>query len=163
MMIVRGLAFYTGIVFELFDRKGELRAICGGGRYDNLFASLAGVDVPSLGFGMGDVVLGELLKERKIVAAGQKSVDYFIIAVNDEVISHALSIAGRLRVKGHSVIFPYKTGGVGKGLKAAAAAGAREAIVVGPDELKEGKIVVRNLAGGTEDRVEIETFIGELR
>ena len=163
MKIVRGLAYYTGIVFELFDRKGELRAICGGGRYDNLFASLAGVDVPSLGFGMGDVVLGELLKERKIVATGQKSVDYFIIAVNDEVISHALSIAGRLRVKGHSVIFPYKPGGVGKGLKAAAAAGAREAIVVGPDELKEGKIVVRNLAGGTEDRVDIETFIGELR
>jgi histidyl-tRNA synthetase len=61
------------------------------------------------------------------------------------------------------VIFPYKTGGVGKGLKAASAAGAREAIVVGPDELREGKIVVRNLAGGTEDKVDVETFIGELR
>jgi histidyl-tRNA synthetase len=163
MKIVRGLAYYTGIVFELFDRKGELRAICGGGRYDNLFGSLAGVDVPSLGFGMGDVVLGELLKERKAVATHVRSVDYFIVAVNESVVNEALSIAGKLRVKGHSVIFPYKTGGVGKGLKAASAAGAREAIVVGPDELREGKIVVRNLAGGTEDKVDVETFIGELR
>src|SRR5436190_10995289 len=62
--IVRGLAYYTGIVFELFDAKGELRAICGGGRYDTLLASLSDVDLPALGFGMGDVVLGELLKAR---------------------------------------------------------------------------------------------------
>ena len=58
LKIVRGLAYYTGIVFELFDAKGELRAICGGGRYDNLLQSLGGVDLPALGFGMGDVVLG---------------------------------------------------------------------------------------------------------
>ena len=163
MKIVRGLAYYTGIVFELFDRKGELRAICGGGRYDNLFGSLAGVDVPSLGFGMGDVVLGELLKDRKLTATQVRAVDFYVIAVNDEVVNDAIAIAGKLRVKGHSVIYPFKTSGVGKGLKAATAAGAREAIVVGPDELKEGKIVVRNLAGGTEDRVDVETFIGELR
>src|SRR5579872_4547327 len=59
LSIVRGLAYYTGIVFELFDAKGELRAICGGGRYDNLLQSLGGVDLPALGFGMGDVVLAE--------------------------------------------------------------------------------------------------------
>lgn len=163
MKIVRGLAYYTGIVFELFDRRGELRAICGGGRYDNLFASLTGVDVPSLGFGMGDVVLGELLKDRKLVATQVKNIDYFVIAVNEEVASEAVSVAGRLRTKGHSAVFPYRGGGVGKGLKAAAAAGARHAIVIGPDELREGKMVVRNLAGGTEDRVEIETYIAELR
>ena len=68
LTIVRGLAYYTGIVFELFDAKGEFRAICGGGRYDNLLKSLGGVDLPALGFGMGDVVLGELLRERGLHA-----------------------------------------------------------------------------------------------
>ena len=63
LKIVRGLAYYTGIVFELFDAKGELRAICGGGRYDKLLQSLGGVDLPALGFGMGDVVLAELLRD----------------------------------------------------------------------------------------------------
>ena len=63
LTIVRGLAYYTGIVFELFDAKGEFRAICGGGRYDKLLAALGGVDLPALGFGMGDVVLGELLRD----------------------------------------------------------------------------------------------------
>src|SRR6202008_4396225 len=65
--IVRGLAYYTGIVFELFDAGRSLRAICGGGRYDGLLKALGGVDLPAVGFGMGDVVLGELLRERKVV------------------------------------------------------------------------------------------------
>ena len=67
LKIVRGLAYYTGIVFELFDAKAELRAICGGGRYDNLLQSLGGVDLPALGFGMGDVVLAELLRDRGLL------------------------------------------------------------------------------------------------
>ena len=64
LTIVRGLAYYTGTVFELFDAQRSLRAICGGGRYDDLLERVGGVDLPALGFGMGDVVLGELLKER---------------------------------------------------------------------------------------------------
>jgi histidyl-tRNA synthetase len=60
--VVRGLAYYTGVVFEVFDRAGEFRAIAGGGRYDDLLKNLGGVDLPALGFGMGDVVLGEMLK-----------------------------------------------------------------------------------------------------
>ena len=62
--VVRGLAYYTGIVFELFDRAGEMRAICGGGRYDRLLELVGGEPLPAVGFGMGDVVLGELLKDR---------------------------------------------------------------------------------------------------
>ena len=67
LTIVRGLAYYTGTVFELFDAGRTLRAICGGGRYDSLLAALGGVDLPALGFGMGDVVLGELLRDRGLV------------------------------------------------------------------------------------------------
>ncbi len=78
LSIVRGLAYYTGIVFELFDAKGELRAICGGGRYDNLLESLGGVDLPALGFGMGDVVLGELLRDRKLMPPAVPTLDFWV-------------------------------------------------------------------------------------
>jgi histidyl-tRNA synthetase len=163
MKIVRGLAYYTGIVFELFDRKGELRAICGGGRYDRLFTTLTGIDIPALGFGMGDVVLGELLKERKLEATPHRAIDYSVVAVNDDVLGAALDVAGRLRVKGHSVVFPYKSGGIGKAFKSAAANGIGQVIVIGPDELSAGEMVVKDLQGGTEDRVNIEEFLGSVR
>lgn len=153
MKIVRGLAYYTGIVFEIFDRKGELRAICGGGRYDRLFTTLTGVDVPALGFGFGDVVLGELLKDRGLVTDAKRNLDYCIVAVNEEVRGAALEIAAALRAKGHSVIYPYRAGGVGKAMKAAATSGARRAIVIGPDELAAGVVVVRDLADGSETKV----------
>jgi len=78
LKIVRGLAYYTGIVFELFDAKGELRAICGGGRYDNLLESLGGVDLPALGFGMGDVVLTELLRDRGLLAPVVRGPDVWL-------------------------------------------------------------------------------------
>ena len=78
LSIVRGLAYYTGTVFELFDARGELRAICGGGRYDKLLQSLGGVDLPALGFGMGDVVLGELLRDRGLAPAAAASIDVFL-------------------------------------------------------------------------------------
>ena len=71
LTIVRGLAYYTGTVFELFDAGRTLRAICGGGRYDGLLQALGGVDLPALGFGMGDVVLGELLRERGLAPIGR--------------------------------------------------------------------------------------------
>jgi histidyl-tRNA synthetase len=79
--IVRGLAYYTGIVFELFDARGEFRAICGGGRYDDLLASLGGVNLPALGFGMGDVVLSELLRARGLMPgnAGEGSADFYVL------------------------------------------------------------------------------------
>ena len=79
--IVRGLAYYTGTVFELFDAGRSLRAICGGGRYDNLLQSLGGVDLPAAGFGMGDVVLAELLKDRGLVPAPVHALDAWIAAV----------------------------------------------------------------------------------
>ena len=78
LSIVRGLAYYTGTVFELFDAKGELRAICGGGRYDKLLEALGGVDLPALGFGMGDVVLGELLRDRGLHAASAPALDVWV-------------------------------------------------------------------------------------
>src|SRR5439155_1300863 len=79
LTIVRGLAYYTGIVFELFDTGESLRAVCGGGRYDGLLKALGGVDLPALGFGMGDVVLGELLRERGPADQASTKLDAFLI------------------------------------------------------------------------------------
>ena len=107
LSIVRGLAYYTGIVFELFDVQGELRAICGGGRYDTLLKALGGVDLPALGFGMGDVVLGELLTERGLwPAAMQDAVDFHIVAGNGALLKpfgDVLRLVRALRDAGFSV------------------------------------------------------------
>ena len=90
LRIVRGLAYYTGIVFELFDREGDLRAICGGGRYDRLLELVGGDPQPAVGFGMGDVVLGELLKEMNLVPEYERALDYFLVAVTGEEYPAAL-------------------------------------------------------------------------
>ncbi len=105
--IVRGLAYYTGIVFELFDARGEFRAICGGGRYDSLLQALGGVDLPALGFGMGDVVLGELLRARGLMPVGDASRrTAFIVGgpgAADRPFGDALRLARVLRAQGVAV------------------------------------------------------------
>jgi histidyl-tRNA synthetase len=154
--IVRGLAYYTGIVFEIFDRQGELRAVCGGGRYDNLLKNLGGVDLPALGFGMGDVVLAELLADRGLLADYTPQVDYYIVAVTDAERSAQKQLARRLRDAGHSVSYSFKTGSVGKQFKDAHARGARYTVVLGPDEVAKGEAVVKEMASGSEKHVRID-------
>jgi histidyl-tRNA synthetase len=145
LRIVRGLAYYTGTVFELFDAKGELRAICGGGRYDNLLASLGGVDLPALGFGMGDVVLGELLKERGLIPAEGSSVDLFLAGITEADLPHVLGLAHQLRESGLRVEYALAPQAVGKQLKLADARNARLAVVIGPDDRARGEVMVKDL------------------
>lgn len=161
MKIVRGLAYYTGIVFEIFDRKGELRAICGGGRYDNLFRTLTGNDLPALGFGFGDVVLGELLKDRGLDVRDVPAPEVAIISVQEETQPYALRIAAALRRRGISVIYPYRRSNVGKALKRVANANIREAILVGPEEMNDDVMVVKSLREGTERRITLDEYLGE--
>ena len=103
--VIRGLAYYTGVVFEAFDRKGEFRAIAGGGRYDNLVKLISGgkVDLPALGFGMGDVVLLELLKERKLLPAFEAGVDVFVLIEDEGQRKASLKLVHDLRAAGASV------------------------------------------------------------
>ncbi len=151
--IVRGLAYYTGPVWEIFARSGELRAVAGGGRYDDLVAQLGGPALPALGFGMGDVVLAELLRERGLLPKAPPRVDALVIPVGAEMLAAARQVARRLRAQGVAAEAPYAAGRVGKLLKAADASGARRAFIVGPDEWSSGEIVERDLASGTERRV----------
>ncbi|MDP9348643.1 MAG: histidine--tRNA ligase [Gemmatimonadota bacterium] len=159
LSVVRGLAYYTGIVFELFDVRGELRAICGGGRYDALLKQVSGVDLPALGFGMGDVVLTELLRDRGLLPDVAHTVDYYLVAVTPGERDAVLSLAHRLRDAGRSVEYGFKQQGVGKQFKNAAALGARRVVVLGPDEVAEGIAAVKDLASGEETRVAVEELV----
>ncbi|HSL69673.1 MAG TPA: histidine--tRNA ligase [Longimicrobiales bacterium] len=158
--IVRGLAYYTGIVFEIFDRKGELRAICGGGRYDGLLRTVSDTDLPAAGFGMGDVVLGELLRERGLLPSQAGRLDYYIVTVSEHERSWQRRIAQALRARGKSVSYGFATAGVGKQFKDADARGARTAIVLGPDEIEAGEAVIRDMRQGVERRVKLEELMG---
>ena len=151
--IVRGLAYYTGVVFELFDAHQTLRAICGGGRYDGLLAALGGVDLPAVGFGMGDVVLGELLTQSGDKPQGQLGIDAFLVAVTGEDVPHVLRLASQLRDRGLKIEYALKRQSIAKQLKLAASRPAKRAVVVGPDEREKGEVVVRDLGTGREDRV----------
>lgn len=158
MTIVRGLAYYTGTVFELFDTGRTLRAICGGGRYDGLLKALGGVDLPALGFGMGDVVLGELLKEREKGTVKSGPVQVFLVAIAGEDLPFVLDLAHHLRDRGIGVEYALKQGNVRKQLELAAARGAIRAVILGPDERTAGVGVVRDLNAGTEVKLPLTSI-----
>ena len=151
--IVRGLAYYTGIVFELFDAGRALRAICGGGRYDQLLRQVSGVDLPCVGFGMGDVVLAELLKDGAVERAAPPRLDVFLVAVSGDEERAVLGLAHTLRDRGFGVEYALRSGSVRRQLELAAARGATRAVILGPQERAAGTAVVRNMAGGAETRV----------
>lgn len=146
LTIVRGLAYYTGVVFELFDARREFRAICGGGRYDTLLASLSGVDLPALGFGMGDVVLGELLKARGLVPSTAPVLDDWVAYEEPAQLALAMQVATARRRAGRSVEYSLRPTALARQLKAAGAAGARTAIILRAD----GTHVEKDLTSGDE-------------
>jgi histidyl-tRNA synthetase len=153
LTIVRGLAYYTGIVFELFDAQKKLRAIAGGGRYDGL------LDLPALGFGMGDVVLGELLKERGVAPKASIELGAFLVAVGGDDLPTMLQLAHAMRERGIAVEYGLRHAGVRKQLELAAARGAARAVIIGPDERQAGLAVVRDLKAGTEAKVPLDKLL----
>jgi histidyl-tRNA synthetase len=133
LSIVRGLAYYTGIVFELFDRSGEFRAICGGGRYDTLLDSLGGADMPALGFGMGDVVLGELLRARGLMNVAPAAADVWLAADESVPVEVVMREAARRRAEGQAVEYALRPQSLSRQKKAAQASGAREFVTLTND------------------------------
>jgi histidyl-tRNA synthetase len=156
--LVRGLAYYTGLVFELWERNGELRAICGGGRYDDLLASLGGVDLPAVGFGMGDVVLGELLRDRDLLPEAAPGAQDFVVCVSEEVRPSAMQVIRALRESGRSVTFELRSRGVGRQFKTANRAGVSRVIIVGPDEIERGVVRVREMSSGEESDIAVDAI-----
>jgi histidyl-tRNA synthetase len=146
--IVRGLAYYTGIVFEAFDRAGKFRAIAGGGRYDNLIAQLSdgAVSMPALGFAMGDVVLGELVNEIPIARESMRKaiaddtmIDIYIVIAKEERRADAVKQIQQLRDRGYRIDYPLTLTKVARQFQAAEELGARVALLYG-DEWPQVKI-----------------------
>jgi histidyl-tRNA synthetase len=148
--VVRGLAYYTGVVFEGFDAEGALRAVCGGGRYDRLVEQLGGPALPAAGFGFGDVVIGELLRDRGLAPELGRDLDAVVFAVSEGERPAAIRVARRLREAGRSAELVLGTPRLKRALQDADRAGAREIWIVGPEELGRGVARVRDLASGEQ-------------
>lgn len=161
--IVRGLAYYTGIVFELYDRKGKERAICGGGRYDDLIASLGGPDMPALGFGMGDVVLSLILRDRRLMPPAPARVDVVVIPVGDELAAAAREVTEELRRADVRAETPYAPAGVGKDLKAANQHHIPFAVIVGPDEWAAREVNLKDLVKGDQAQLSVDEAAARIR
>ena len=169
LSIVRGLAYYTGVVFEVFDRAGKRRAIAGGGRYDNLISQLSdgAVSLPAVGFAMGDVVLGELIKETPEIFARlaevvsrQSALDIYVIVAKEERRSEALRQLQQLREAGWRVDYPLAATKVGKQFQTAEAIGARITLLYG-DEWPQVKM--KTLATREEVLVPHEELLTRIR
>ncbi|HVD62310.1 MAG TPA: histidine--tRNA ligase [Gemmatimonadaceae bacterium] len=162
LSIVRGLAYYTGIVFELFDTAGELRAICGGGRYDNLLENLGGVDLPALGFGMGDVVLGDMIRSRKLIPKVTARIDYWVAFDDEALLENVMSVASQLRKQNRSVEYSLRPQQLGRQLKAAAAIGARNAVLLKRERFALKEVTVKDLDSGNERVLTLDDFLSTL-
>ena len=159
---VRGLAYYTGKVFELFDAKGEFRAICGGGRYDDLLSTIGGVDLPALGFGMGDVVLTEILRARNLLPTPDLATEYWVASDDESMLPDVMRVAGRLRAKARSAEYALKSQTLARQLKTASSAGVRNVVLLRRADYDNGKVTVKTLADGSERNVSLDAFLDSL-
>ena len=179
LSIVRGLAYYTGFVFEVSDRQGENRAIAGGGRYDNLIKMFGGPSLGAVGFGMGDVVLEILLRQRNklpgAILDNHRNPDVFIVnALEDTTCAESLIFqlrrsqwdAARARIEhpGLYAACSYRsTRNIGKLLQEAAASGAKLAVILAPAEFQQGLAKLKNLAERTEREIPLASLVAEIR
>ena len=143
--IVRGLSYYTGAVFEVNSPEKQHRAICGGGRYDSLLSTYGGETVPAVGFGFGDVVVLDVLKELERFPELPRKLDYTIIPFANEQIGTALKIAAELRLQGSTVDCNFSMKKIKKMMQQAHESGAAKAILLFPDELSDDKVVIRDM------------------
>ena len=155
--VVRGLAYYTGIVFEGFDRAGELRAICGGGRYDMLLGALGGENQPMVGFGFGDAVIVELLRDRGLMpdfAAGETQ--DLVFPLSESLRPAAMRVAAKLREAGRMVDLVLEDKKAKWAFKQAERIGAERVILLGEKEWEAGNVRVKDLATREEVDIKLE-------
>lgn len=156
--VVRGLAYYTGIVFEAFDRQGVLRAIAGGGRYDKLLETFGGDATPAVGFGFGDAVIVELLKDRDLLPELESGIDSVVFAMSSDLYPAALETANALRQAGQTVdvvLEPKKPKWV---FKHADRIGAKFCVVIGSDEYANGEVAIKDLSAGEQSNVKVDAL-----
>jgi histidyl-tRNA synthetase len=163
LKVVRGIAYYTGPVFEARMRAGGLRALCGGGRYDNLCEMLDGPRISGVGFGMGDAPVLEALRELGRLPAPREALDVFVIDAGLEYYDKALEVVGGLRRAGLSVDFSYKRQPLGKQLKQAATREARYAVIVGAELAAHNQLTLKDMSEGVQKPVDATRFLHDPR
>jgi len=156
--VVRGLSYYTGAVFEAFDRKGVLRAIAGGGRYDKLLETFGGDPTPAAGFGFGDAVIVELLKDRDLLPSFASSgIDTVVFAMGADLYPAAIDVASKLRDSGQNVeLVLEKTKKAKWVFKHADRLGAKYCAIIGTEEFENKQVNIKNLADGEQTKVLVE-------
>ena len=154
--VVRGLAYYTGPVFEAHDREGNLRAICGGGRYDKLIGTMGGNDLPATGFGFGDMVVMELLADKGLLPELSTGVSDVVFGMGTELRGAAMQVAAKLRSAGRTVDLVLEDKKMKWVFKHAERCGATRLVMVMPDEWAEGKVRIKDLDTGEESTVAME-------
>ncbi len=162
LSIVRGLAYYTGFVYEAFETTGQGRALAGGGRYDDLIQKLSGnCDLPAAGFAIGDMTLSDCLESKNLLPRYIVAPDLFLIFGESER-DVGLRLSSHLRKAGFSTTYSLKSSGFGKQFKDAGKSGARYAIILGEEEVKESSVKVKDLKSGFENTCKIQTLVQKL-
>lgn len=156
MSIVRGLSYYTGTVFEVFDIQGKSRAICGGGRYDKLIETFGGPPTPMVGFGFGDIVIADILEERKLLPDSTEETKYLVIAYSESERDASIRIASALRKSGTRVEIDLSYRKLQRTYSRADKLGFHTAVLVAPQELAHNRVVVKRLKEQTEKTIPIE-------
>ena len=154
--IVRGLAYYTGAVFEAHDRTGEFRAICGGGRYDKLLSTLGGKDLPATGFGFGDMVIMELLAEKGLIPELVSDIDDIVIPLNSDLRNAAVMVAASLRNSGRTVDLVLEDKKMKWAFKHAERIGAARLVLLAPDEWSRKMVKIKDLDTGEESEISLK-------
>ncbi len=158
LSIARGLAYYTGNVYEAFDKQGKYRALAGGGRYDELVQLLGGEPTPATGFAIGMETLRLLLEEKGKLPKAEIGPDYYVAPVNEDMIPKALEIAKKMREK-YTVDIDLMRRKLVKQFEYANTLGAKKIIIVGEKDIKENKVTVRELATGKEEKIPLNTLL----
>ena len=151
--VIRGLSYYTGIVFECFDTAGEFRAIFGGGRYDSLLTTIGGAPTPAVGLGFGDVVVTELLKARLGADAAQAKKGVYVGFMFPEQRDAALALAAKLRASGECVNLALRKQKPKQFFAHAGASTCAKAVFIGPDDVAAGQAKMKDLATREETSV----------
>lgn len=163
LTIVRGLAYYTGFVFEAFETSGDARALAGGGRYDTLVKKMGGPDLPAVGFGMGDVTVRDFLQSKNLIPTYTDGPEFYVMILGPEARATALADVAALRRAGFRLEYNFRDGKFGKLIQTAETAGAPYALIYGSEEVAKGETKVRCLRERVEGMVPRVDLIPALR
>lgn len=162
LSIVRGLAYYTGLVFEAFDSEGELRALFGGGRYDELIGLFGGREMPAVGFAFGYSPTVELLKKEDEWPLAETETDVYVLTVSESVHDTGLEYARKLREKGLVVETDLASRGFGNQLGYADSINAKRVLIVGERDLEKGQVTMKHMDTGEEEEIGKDQVIEHL-